>query len=93
MSADALQSFQTFLDGLKDQLKAGIPEDSNRLISVPARILTSTLDLIGIYRTQIEMLEKAYPDDPFLKFANTIGERGTRGLEKAIEKYLSPPAA
>ena len=92
MSAGALQSFQTFLDDLKAQIKEGIPADSNRLIPVPARILTSTLDLIGIYRTQAELLEKLNPGDSFLKFANMMGGLGADGLEKDIEKYLDASA-
>lgn len=93
MSADALQSFQSFLDDLKRQLKAETPDDPNRMVQVPVKVLTASLDLIGLYRTQNKMLQESKPDDSFLKFINRIGERGVDGLEKSIKLCLDTPVA
>lgn len=93
MSADALQSFQSFLDDLKRQLKAVTPDDPNRMVQVPVKVLTASLDLIGLYRTQNKMLQESKPDDSFLKFINRIGERGVDGLEKSIKLCLDTPVA
>lgn len=93
MSADALQSFVTFVNQLQRGIEVDFPADPDRMVTVPVKVLTSTLDLIAIYRLQVEKLEPTFPNDPFMKFANIMGELGVQGLEKAIKKYLDTPAA
>lgn len=93
MSADAIQSFVTFVNQLQQGIEVDFPADPDRMVTVPVKVLTAALDLVDIYRLQAEKLDTAFPNDPFMKFANTMGELGVRGLERGIKKYLDNPAA